>query len=318
MTKAIIETSKAVIVENYISDNLLQDWIEYADVRESTQITYTKVARHFLRFLSDKGIVRPARETVIEYKDFLIKSLKETSARLYFSVCKIFLGWLTTKNLCNADVIANVKTIKIDTDEHRRDYVSADDCRRLLATCDELTEKNLRDKIALSLMMTCGLRTVELHRLNVENFKRKQGAFILEIHGKGRNGANEKMRLPVQIAAMISSYINLRKKRGGDVSKKSPLLVSVSNRCRDSRIEMQSFSRLAKSKLRKIGLDSDDVTAHSLRHSFAQLSLELTKGNTRLVSHALRHRSAKVTEVYLHDKEALNNPCSRMVADILF
>ena len=305
MTKAIIETSKAVIVENYISDNLLQDWIEYADVRESTQITYTKVARHFLRFLSDKGIVRPTRETVIEYKDFLIKSLKETSARLYFSVCKIFLGWLTTKNLCKADVIVNVKTIKIDTDEHRRDYVSADDCRRLLATCDELTEKNLRDKIALSLMMTCGLRTVELNRLNVENFKRKQGAFILEIHGKGRN-------------AMISSYINLRKKRGGDVSKKSPLLVSVSNRCRDSRIEMQSFSRLAKSKLRKIGLDSDDVTAHSLRHSFAQLSLELTKGNTRLVSHALRHRSAKVTEIYLHDKEALNNPCSRMVADILF
>lgn len=301
-----------------VNQNLIADFIDYCDVRETTQRTYFKASVHFLNFLSSKNVLRPERRDIIEYRENLKDSVALTTARLYFSVAKIFVKWLVTKNLCGRDILDNVKRIKFDIDEkHLRDAVSLNECRRALDACidGEETEKNLREKATLAIMATCGLRTVELVRLDRKDFYRRNGHYFLNVRGKGRDSKVE-VPVPAKVAAMIQSYLNLRQKRFGTIDENAPLFVSTSNRNRDSRLQTQTISRMAKHILRKIGAENiDKKCAHSFRASAATIAIS-AKCSIREISKLLRHKNLMTTERYVKDEEY--NQTADIVADKIF
>ena len=108
---------------------------------------------------------------------------------------------------------------------------------------------------------------------------------------------------------MVKNYLNLR----GVVADDAPLFASVSRRNFGGRLTTNSISRLVKGIFRQNGIDSEKITAHSLRHTCANTMI--TNGvELRRVQEVLRHRNITVTQRYLHELDRYNNGGESVVA----
>ena len=79
----------------------------------------------------------------------------------------------------------------------------------------------------------------------------------------------------------------------------------------------RSVSRIVKGYLQGAGLDSDRLTAHSLRHTAVTLALLADKDITEVKGFA-RHENIETTLIYAHHQEKAKNTCADAVADMIF
>lgn len=294
------------------------DFFDYvSDRKPSTVTTYTKAIKRWAKYLAEQAIIYPTRDTVRNYKKYLqdeiaANRLSDNTARLYLTAVKIFFRWLASENHY-PNVADGVGSIKVETNTHRRDALTVDEGRKLLSSMSEDSEKALRDKCIIALMMSCALRSVEVTRLNVGDIKKRRGKLFLTLWGKGRAGRSDKVMLPPQCYELIKRYLKLR----GNVDKKSPLFVSTSKSCKGARLETQTISRLSKSAMVQAGYDSPHLTCHSLRHTAATLMLEcgVAIENVQMI---LRHKSQNTTQIYRHDLDEYKNDGTLYTADTLF
>ena len=117
-------------------------------------------------------------------------------------------------------------------------------------------------------MVTTGLRTIEVSRTDIEDIKNIGNSTVFMIQGKGQLGKDEFVILERPVEKEIRLYLQERRKRKG------PLFVNQMKNGNIKRLYPGSISRIVKEALRGIGLDSEMITAHSLRHYY---------GNDRLL-----------------------------------
>ena len=79
----------------------------------------------------------------------------------------------------------------------------------------------------------------------------------------------------------------------------------------------RSISRVVKNNLRAVGLNSDRLTAHSLRHTAATLNL-LHGGTVEETQRLLGHHNLNTTMIYVHALERQKNNSELRVADAIF
>ena len=79
----------------------------------------------------------------------------------------------------------------------------------------------------------------------------------------------------------------------------------------------RSISRIVKNALKAAGLESDRLTAHSLRHTAATLALK-NGASLDEVQQLLGHKNINITMVYLHTLERVNNTSSDRITAAIF
>ena len=79
----------------------------------------------------------------------------------------------------------------------------------------------------------------------------------------------------------------------------------------------RSISRLVKDHLVDAGMDSDRLTAHSLRHTAATLNL-LNGGSVEETQQLLDHRNINTTLIYSHALERAKNNSENRIAKAIF
>ena len=311
---AIETTNTAVVVDNNpFNKATFADWIKFCDVKPATQKTYDKAVCNFAGYLMSNNISEPTRDDVISYREWLLANdYKPSSARLYLSIVKKFFSWLSSKGLY-LNVASGVKLPEMPTDEHSRDSLSLAEAKATISFFKGKTEKDLRDRCIMSLMIGCGLRSVEVVRLDVGDIEKRRGQWFLKIHGKKRSGKVDSVALSEALKKILDEYLAIRLEK----KKSSPMFISTSRRNRGARLETQSVSRLAKRTFANIGVVSERITCHSCRHTHATLALQAGVP-LREVSKNLRHRSAQVTEIYLHDLDRFNNHSVATVSNLIF
>lgn len=317
MTKQLmmrkVENAAAVVDSNPFSAATLADWINFCDVQPATQITYNKAIQSFMSYLKTNGISAPSRDDVISYRDFLLADgYKVSSVRLYLTITKKFFRWLSSKAIY-PNVADGVKLPAMPSDEHARDSLTLEEAKQAISSFTGNDEKSLRDKCIMALMINCGLRSVEIVRLDVGDVEKRRGQWFIKVHGKARAGKTDSVQLSPVVKKLLDDYLNVR----AGVKKNAPLFTALSNRNRGARLETQSVSRLAKKVFATIGIESDRVTCHSCRHTAATLMLSAGVP-IRQVQRILRHRSATTTEIYSHDLDAFNNSGVQILSDLLF
>jgi site-specific recombinase XerD len=266
--------------------------------------------KQFHLYLSAQGIKTVDREIVIAFRDSLLQTCKPTTARLYLTAVKMFIRWLASKGYC-ANFADNIKSIKLSV-THSRDALTAEECKQVLKSFNGREIKSLRDKCILALMMTSGLRSVEIVRLDCGDIERRQGKYFIRVHGKARDGKVDKVQLPVQVYKLIMDYLKMR----GKVKANEPLFTALSNRNKNQRLQTQTISRLAKKSFKNVGIDSPRITCHSCRHSCATIML-LSGIDISQVQMILRHRNPATTQIYRHDLNEFNNDGTITVARLL-
>lgn len=227
------------------------------------------------------------------------------------AVVKVFFSWLDDEGLYK-NIAKRIKVPKASA-EHTNDFLSTTQAAALLKTIKESHNISAdRDFVLVNLMLSLGLRCVEVERANVGHLHSKDGATYLEIQGKGGKIVNKK--IDESVAALVRNHIAER----GNVSDDMPIFISTSNNSsEDGRIPAKSLSRLIKGYLVKAGINSTRITAHSLRHTSAMLKLRSCNGDLKATQEFLRHSSPTVTIRYLQELDAARDTSSTDVMSMI-
>ena len=247
----------------------------------------------------------------MQYREYLKQDHKPTTVQSYLTAVKLFFQWTDQEGLY-PDIANHVKGAKLDTG-HKRDYLTSKQAARLLEGVDRSSLKGLRDYAILSLMVTTGLRTVSVIRANIQDIRTVGDDVALFYQGKGHEEKATFVKLAPPVEEAIRAYLKAR----GPADKTSPLFASIAHRNSGQRMTTRSISRLAKEHLVSIGLDSDRLTAHSLRHTAATLNL-LNGGTIEETKQLLDHASIDTTLIYSHALERAKNKSEIRIAKAVF
>lgn len=284
-------------------------WATFADVSEASRRTYNTGIKNFFCYLSGQGITRPTRETVINWKRETEATKKPTTAQIYLTAVRLFFAWLYQEGLY-PNVAEHIKPVKV-SQEFRHDYLTKNQAADVLDTINTDTEAGARDYAMQFLMMTAGLRTVEIIRADVDDLRNYGGACVLWIQGKGETEKNTFVRLSAPVEKSLRAYLKARGAKSGQ-----PLFTSVSNHDRGGRMTTRSIRRICKGSMSAAGYESARLTAHSYRHTAATLNLE-NGGTIQETADLLRHHNMNTTLIYSHNLQHFQNTsCDRVTGAI--
>lgn len=287
--------------------SLVDKFINAQDVKQSSKDTYHKALRRFIGWLKREDIHNPTREDILAYKEFL-QAQKQSSFTIsgYMTVVRKLFEYLES-TIGYQNVAKGIKGAK-RSKGFRKDALTVEQIRELLAHIDCSTIRGKRDYALLNLMLRTGLRTIELIRADVGDIRQQSGEAVLWIHGKGRDSKDEFVLLTQDTLKPTYEYLHAR----GKVDDSDPLFVSVSDRNKNKRLTTRSIRRIVKQHLRGINLDSDRLTAHSFRHTFATIAL-MNGAPLLQVKEAMRHNSVETTLIYTHSLDRVSNGAERYI-----
>ena len=294
-----------------ITPDLITRWQNYIDASPRTVDTYTKSVKQFYVYLFERDILQPQREDIIIYRDYLLQEHKPTTVQIYLEAVKIFFKWTAQEGLY-PNIADRVKGVKLDK-EHKKDYLTSTQVKRLLSSIDRTTTQGLRDYAILSLMVTTGLRTISIINANIEDIRTAGDSTALYYQGKGHTEKAIYVKLAQPVEDAIRDYLRTRKHIDG----KQPLFTSNANRNTGDRLTTRSIRRIVKTRFLDVGLSSDRITAHSLRHTAGTLNL-LNGGSLEETRQLLDHSNINTTLIYSHALERANNNSETRIANAIF
>lgn len=311
MNELMIINGNISTIEDKNLSNLIDQFIYFLDVKPNSRATYKRNLKQFFIYLQDQGIEEPTRQDIINYRDDLKKRLKATTVQNYLNTVKAFFEFLEYKGLYK-NVAKKVKQPKVSSN-HKKDPLSVYDIREIIKGFDEDNIKSKRDKAIFLTTLTGGLRTIEIVRADIGDIRQIGNITVLYVQGKGRDDKEEFIKLEDHTLKAIREYLKTR----GNVKNDDPLFTSLSPNSAGERLTTRSVSRVIKDLYRSIGLDSERITAHSLRHT--AVTLDLLSGNDfRATKQFARHKNLATTEIYSHNLDRLQGQSENNIARAIF
>ena len=292
--------------------NIFERFINYLDASPKTVETYKKALRQFFNYIGVHGIRKPQREDVLAFRDDLKASgLKPTTVQNYITATRIFFKWTAQEGLY-PNIAEHVKGAKLDKN-HKKDYLTSRQAKEVLAGVQTDSEEGLRNYAILSLMVTGGLRTIEVSRADVGDLRTVGENTVLFVQGKGREEKTEYIKISAPVEKAIRTYLKARDL----TTEEQPLFTSTSNNSRGKRITTRTVSAIVKNALKNAGYDSARLTAHSLRHTAITLALLAGREITEVQQFA-RHANLNTTMIYNHALDQAKNGCSDAITNAIF
>lgn len=304
-----VENNSGLVAADF-NESLYKRWLAYIDVKPKSVETYEKALRVFFSWLNTEGIARPTREDIISFKGYLQQNRKASTTQTYIVSVKLFFAWLEQEGLYK-DIARNIKGVKIDKN-HKKDYLTSGQAHNVIHNMPRQTAKDKRNYAIVSLMLTTGLRTVEVTRANIEDFRVLGDSTVLFLQGKGRDEKAEYVKVAPAVEMAIREYLATRK-----AAPTEPLFTSTSNNNAGERMTTRSISQIAKDSMVNAGYDSEMLTAHSFRHTAGTLAL-MNGADLEQVQQMLRHSSINTTMIYMHSIERANNNSELKIANAIF
>ncbi len=307
----IIKTQTAPLGGSNLNGGMINDFIQFLDVKPRTVETYKKALKQFFLFLTKNNITQPQRQDIINYRNTISSVHKATTAQSYVNAVKRFFAYTEIMGLY-PDIARNVKNVHIDRTVYKKDFLTADQLKEILLLLEEdQTPEGLRNKALFLLAVTGALRTIEIERANVEDLTTRGPYTYLFVQGKGKDEKDSPVKLNGKTIKAIRDYLATRP----DLEPGEPLFTSTSNRNLNGRMSTRSISGILKNAMRKAGYDSEMLTAHSLRHTAATLNLRAGADITE-VQQFLRHTDISNTLIYAHMLEIEKNQCSARIEEL--
>jgi len=312
MSEIIRAEQAAIMAQGGLTSDLYLRFVAFIDAKPRTVDTYTKALRQLFNYFGENGITRPQREDIISYRENLkTTGHKPTTVQNYITATRLFFQWLEQERIY-PNVAAHIKGAKLDR-EHKKDYLTSRQVKAILGDIDRSTLQGKRDYAMLALMITGGLRTVEVVRADIGDLRTVGDNTVIFVQGKGRDEKTEYIKLDAHMEAIIREYLKAR----GEARPEAPLFVSTSNNNKGQRMTTRAISGIAKAHMVEAGYNSEKLTAHSLRHTAVTLSILAGKPLDEVQQFA-RHANLATTMIYNHALDKAKNSCSEAIAKAIF
>ncbi|MFW6075720.1 MAG: tyrosine recombinase [Chloroflexota bacterium] len=146
----------------------------------------------------------------------------------------------------------------------------------------------LRDLAMLKILYGTGMRVSELVNLDVTDVDFERN----EIRCPGKQGRSRRVSLPTEVAGTLREYMERHRDRLAPAEGEQPALFLNH---RGQRLTRQGFWLILKNYAQEAGID--DITPHTLRHSFATHQV-LNGRDLSDVQQMLGHVSIATTQIY--------------------
>ena len=293
---------------------IIDDWIAETDILPATKADYRRKIGLWFRWLSASDVdPRYAeRRHIVDYKRSLQESGKSVlTVCSYVTVVKLFYRYCAGQRYCE-----NIGTGIRSSIKHKEYYKAALTRREasdLFESIDTSTIIGKRDKLIIALMLTNGLRACEVERINISDFDMHRGKMVLHIQRKGKVDKRDMVALPSMIGELFEDYIGDRNFGADD-----PLIISHAHGG-VRRLAKVTISAIVKQRLRDIGIDRPDITAHSLRHTCGSLLVESGE-DIETIRDMLGHTDTQTTRIYVEmaqQRKLLERSPSNIVAGLI-
>ena len=269
---------------------------EFLRVRELAENTKKVYRRHLRQF--DEWMQKPwqvvAHRDIDRYKQHLKGlpskrggALSPASINQVLASLKSFFKWLTVKDYISRNPTLTVEML------HPPPKPPADLAEtKVDALFDGLSfrgESEVRD-LAILHLLAHGLRAGEVSALDIGNYDGKRVHIV-----DAKWGSDGVVPLKPEAIASLDSYLGWLLRQGLDVTKESPLFVSLSNNSKGKRLGYRGIYDLVKA-LAKVA-ELEDVHPHRLRHTCAT-KLVMDGMDTMLAQRLVRIRSTRVFARY--------------------
>lgn len=286
--------------------DLYHEFIQSVSTNTNTGKTYAAALLTFMDYLDANNLRNLNTVTPLDiqqYKNTLLgRGYSANTVNVKLSAVRAFFAWVEVIAPPFRSPASNVKGVKQDT-EHKKSALTAEQVKTVLNTVDTRTVLGVRDYVMLLFMFSLGLRTCEICRLDKNDVEQIDGKFILHVWGKGKTGKSQVAVIPGGIMNGLKWYIE---RRGKDTE---PELFRAKN---GGRLNSQTLSHVVKRYFRAAGLDGEQYTAHSTRHTAITLAACKGVGLYDLQQFA-RHAKPETTEIYIHEIDAARSTVSATV-----
>jgi integrase/recombinase XerD len=273
----------------------LQPFIQYLSVDKglssSTLESYGRDVTQFLEFAEEKGAnaLEDIRKThVIQYLAGLRGAGRATATVNRNTVSlRAFFHYLLRERLIGQDPTLDMEMIKPSKKPPM--VLSIEEIERLLSAPDEGTSQGSRDKAMLELLYATGIRVSELISLNVEDVQTE----LKFARCTGASGKERVVPIGTIAAGSVAVYTSgMRDKLLRGNSEEQALFLNSLG----GRLTRQGFWKIIKKYAREARIEQD-ITPHTLRHSFAAHLLE-GGADLRSVQQMLGHADISTTQIY--------------------
>ena len=217
-------------------------------------------------------------------------SMESSTKSRKLATIRSFFSFLHKDEIINFDPAQDIKTYK--SKNHLPKVLSITQALKLIKTPLRIstTPTAFRDQAMLQLTYASGLRVSELVNLDIDDIDLTTQK--VRCLGKG----NKERIIPFHNQAKISihEYLNKFRSQYKNIKSNKALFINI----RGSRLTRQSFWLIIK-KYAAINEMSDEMTPHTLRHSFAT-HLLLGGAPIRHVQELLGHANIATTQIYTH------------------
>jgi len=190
---------------------LITEYLRYLqDIRNYAQLTLTgheRIAKLWMSFLvKEIGVTleQACTEDILSYIDYRREQGVVTDASINAELCVIrtFYDYLRRFDHIVINPAVAVPAL-VCAPPSEQDYLTVDECFRLLETCDRSELKSLRNYTILALFWSTGLRKRELYNLNCGDINLEEG--YLRVHN-GKGGKARQVFLNERIMLDLQTY----------------------------------------------------------------------------------------------------------------
>lgn len=258
----------------------------------NTREAYSRDAERFLEYLKDNHLdaEQVSLQDLHQYTWTLHElGISARSIARILSSLRSFYHFLLLDGYIDKDPTVLLESPKIG--KHLPEVLSLEEIDALLAAIDLSQPEGQRDKAAIEMLYSCGLRVSELCNLLLSDLFLEDG--FLRVMGKG-----SKQRL-VPISPRAIKELRLWFIDRNTITPKSGEedYVFISHRRRQHLSRITVFHNI-KLYAETAGI-TKTISPHTFRHSFATHLLE-GGANLRAIQAMLGHESIATTEIYTH------------------
>ncbi|MCE5284574.1 MAG: site-specific tyrosine recombinase XerD [Pelosinus sp.] len=259
---------------------------------QNTLESYGRDLRQFQEYVqsNDTEIINDsARTTILNYLTNLQEKGRAVSTiSRNLAAIKSFYQYMVREQYITQDPAASLEAPKLEKKLPK--ILTINEVEELLKQPSSLVPTGFRDKAMLELLYATGIRVSELISLNTPDVNLDMG--YIKCYGRG---AKERIVPLGSIAAKcVQEYIAKGRPKLVRTYEEAALFVNHHG----NRLTRQGFWKIIKKYAHEAHI-AQEITPHTLRHSFATHLLE-NGADLRAVQEMLGHADISTTQIYTH------------------
>lgn len=278
-----------------------ESFIDYLDVDDLTLKAYKVGINALINYFKENNIKQPTRDDIIAFRDMLRENYSSNTTNTYMIAVRALFKYLEIHNIYN-NICVDIKGAKYSTTP-KKQVLTQEQAKEIYSNLFDLREKAL-----FGLLITTGLRGIEVSRAKIEDIKEYNGEIVLWVQCKKHDEKDEFVKLSPQVVNDIKNYI-------GDRTS-GYIFISTSPNNYGGGLTTTSIRKIIKSIFKRFGLNSDTFSLHSMRRSSATLMYE-NGADVYSIQQVLHHKSSVTTTRYINAVTRNNNKNEYMVSNAI-